>query len=86
MLIVPGNVALVEYDLGSMEASIYETRLDMVKAIMDNGKIGAVKTGDFQTCYGGEKHLAALDAIEQHAKSVRDNIAKHNAAEHEKER
>jgi len=61
-----------------MSCEIHETQLDLVKALMDTGRIGALHGGDQGTMYGDEKHLNALACIEEHIKAVREKIAKFN--------
>lgn len=70
------KVVLVEHRLG-MEIEAFDSRLDMVLRLMDNGAIGG------GGCYGDDKHQEALNTIEAHVAKVRRNIDEHWKSEGE---
>lgn len=73
------KIAFVEYRAGALHVETYESRLALILAMMDNGAIGG------GVSYGDNKHLGALQAIENHLAVVRGSIARQRAEEMEEE-
>jgi hypothetical protein len=69
------TVALVESG-GGMQVEAFNTRLEMVLAVIDNGAIGR-PGGGFG--YGSDGHKAALDAVEKQVERTRASIAAQEA-------
>lgn len=64
------KIAVVEAN-GGLRIETYNTRLQMVLAEMDNGKIA-------DGIYGSEKHLQSLAVIALQIKAIKRKILNHN--------
>lgn len=74
-LITYQQLALVDATGSGLEVETFDSRLEMVKAIMDNGALGGGGG------YGDKKHQAALDEIAKWIPQVRRKIKAHWASD-----
>ena len=75
MVISPSKLMIVERTIRGMSAEAYESRLEAVIAMIDNGAIGG------GVGYGCAEHLDALNEVEKQVKRTRKWIGRQSKSE-----